>query len=72
MLTDEQLVEAALDGSDNAFAEIVQLYQDRMLRFMVALSATQADAEDALQDTVISAYRYLASVDARGRFSTWI
>jgi RNA polymerase sigma-70 factor (ECF subfamily) len=72
VLTDEQLVEAALDGSDNAFAEIVQRYQDRLLRFLVARSATQADAEDAIQDTFISAYRYLASFDARWRFSTWL
>lgn len=72
MLTDEELVAAALEGSDNAFAEIVQRYQDRLLRFLVARSATQADAEDAIQDTFISAYRYLASFDARWRFSTWI
>ena len=45
MLTDEQLVEAALDGSDNAFAEIVQRYQDRLLRFLLARSATRADAD---------------------------
>mgnify|MGYP001826364753 CR=1 FL=1 len=38
MLTDEQLVEAALDGSDNAFAEIVQRYQERLLRFLLARS----------------------------------
>ena len=72
MLTDEQLVEAALDGSDNAFAEIVQRYQDRLLRFLLARSATRADAEDAIQDTFINAYRYLASFDSRWRFSTWI
>lgn len=72
MLTDEQLVEATLDGSDNAFAELVQRYQDRLLRFLLARSATRADAEDAIQDTFISAYRYLASFNARWRFSTWI
>jgi RNA polymerase sigma-70 factor (ECF subfamily) len=72
VLTDEQLVEAALDGSDNAFAEIVQRYQDRLLRFLMARSATRADAEDAIQDTFINAYRYLASFDSRWRFSTWI
>ena len=72
MLTDEQLVEAALDGSDNAFAEIVQRYQDRLLRFLLARSASRADAEDAIQDTFINAYRYLATFDPRWRFSTWI
>lgn len=72
MLTDEQLVEASLEGADGAFAELVDRYQDRLLRFLLARSASRADAEDAIQDTFISAYRYLASYDSRWRFSTWI
>lgn len=72
MLSDEQLVAAALDGSDGAFSELVERYQVRLLRFLLARSTCRADAEDAVQDTFISAYRYLASFDARWRFSTWI
>jgi RNA polymerase sigma-70 factor (ECF subfamily) len=72
VLTDEQLVEATLDGSDGAFAELVQRYQERLLRFLLTRSSSRADAEDAIQDTFISAYRYLASFDSRWRFSTWI
>ena len=72
MLTDEQLVEACLQGQQSAFDEIVDRYQSRLLRFLLARSASQADAEDAIQDTFISAYRYLASFDPRWRFSTWI
>ena len=72
MLTDEQLVEATLDGSDAAFSEIVERYQDRLLRFLMTRAASRADAEDAIQDTFISAYRYLESFDPRWRFSTWI
>jgi RNA polymerase sigma-70 factor (ECF subfamily) len=72
VLTDEQLVEATLDGSDGAFAELVKRYQERLLRFLLTRSSSRADAEDAIQDTFISAYRYLASFDSRWRFSTWI
>ena len=72
MLTDEQLVEATLDGSDAAFGELVERYQERLLRFLLARSSSRADAEDAIQDTFINAYRYLASFDSRWRFSTWI
>ncbi len=35
-------------------------------------SRSRADAEDALQDTFINAYRYIHSFDSRWRFSTWI
>ena len=72
MLTDEQLVEASLDGSAGAFDEIVGRYQERLLRFLLTRSSGRADAEDAVQDTFINAYRYLASYDSRWRFSTWI
>jgi RNA polymerase sigma-70 factor (ECF subfamily) len=71
-LTDEQLVEATLDGSRAAFGELVERYQDRLLRFLMTRAASRADAEDAIQDTFINAYRYLESFDPRWRFSTWI
>ncbi len=72
VLSDEQLVEASLDGTATAFDELVDRYQDRLLRFLLTRSSSFADAEDAVQDTFISAYRYLASFDPRWRFSTWI
>ena len=31
-----------------------------------------ADAEDALQDTLIASYKYLLTYDPRWRFSTWL
>jgi RNA polymerase sigma-70 factor (ECF subfamily) len=72
VLTDEQLVQASLQGGANAFDELVGRYQERLLRFLLTRSSCRADAEDAVQDTFISAYRYLASFDPRWRFSTWI
>lgn len=72
MVSDEQLVEAALQGTASAFDELVERYQERLLRFLLTRSSCRADAEDAIQDTFISAYRYLASFDPRWRFSTWI
>lgn len=72
MISDEQLVEASLNGKASAFDELVDRYQERLLRFLLTRSATYADAEDATQDTFINAYRYLASFDPRWRFSTWI
>jgi RNA polymerase sigma-70 factor (ECF subfamily) len=72
VLTDEQLVEASLGGSAPAFGEIVDRYQDRLLRFLMTRAVSRADAEDAIQDTFIAAYRYLASYNSKWRFSTWI
>jgi RNA polymerase sigma-70 factor (ECF subfamily) len=72
-VTDElKLITAAKAGSADAFAELVRGYRDRLLRFLLTRCASVADAEDALQDTLIAAYRYLHSYDARWRFSTWL
>lgn len=70
--TDEQLVDASLQGSDGAFEELVCRYQQRLLRFLLTRSASKEDAEDAIQDTFVSAYRYLYSFNPKWRFSTWI
>jgi RNA polymerase sigma-70 factor (ECF subfamily) len=72
VVTDEQLAEAARRGSSGAFDELVGRYQGRLLRFLVGRCNSRADAEDAIQDTFVNAYRYLHSYNPRWRFSTWL
>ena len=72
MTNELQLIDAAKAGSAKAFADLVLSYRDRLLRFLLTRCASYADAEDALQDTLINAYRYLHSYDPRWRFSTWL
>lgn len=72
-MTDElEMINAAKAGSADAFADLVRSYRTRLLRFLLTRCASYADAEDALQDTLIAAYRYLHSYDPRWRFSTWL
>ena len=72
-MTDESaLIAAARGGSPSAFADLVDRYRDGLLRFLVTRTSSFADAEDALQDTLINAYRYLHSYDPSWRFSTWL
>ncbi len=72
MTDEQQLIDAAKAGSADAFADLVKHYRVRLLRFLLTRCASHADAEDALQDTMIAAYRYLHSYDPRWRFSTWL
>ncbi len=72
MIDEQQLIDAAKAGSAEAFADLVRDYRVRLLRFLLTRCASYADAEDALQDTMIAAYRYLHSYDPRWRFSTWL
>ncbi len=66
------LIKAARQGSATAFAKLVNNYREGLLRFLLTRASSYADAEDALQDTLINAYRYLHSYDSRWRFSTWL
>ncbi len=72
MTAEAQLIDAAKAGSVDAFTDLVRRYRDRLLRFLLTRCASYADAEDALQDTLINAFRYLHSYDPRWRFSTWL
>lgn len=72
MTSDEDLVTAALAGEESAFAALVDRYQGRLLRFLETRCGNHADAEDALQDAFVNAYRYLPSFNPRWRFSTWL
>ena len=72
MGSEATLIEAARNGSVTAFTNLVEQYREGLLRFLVTRTTSFADAEDALQDTLINAYRYLHSYDARWRFSTWL
>ncbi len=72
MNDESKLIVAAKAGSADAFADLVRGYRERLLRFLLTRCASYADAEDALQDTLIAAFRYIHSYDSRWRFSTWL
>ena len=72
MTTDAELVSQAQSGSASAFARLVERYQERLLRFLLTRCASRADAEDAMQETFVSAFRYLQSYNPRWQFSTWL
>ena len=72
MTTEEHLIALAKEGSASAFGRLVESYQGRLMRFLLARCRSRADAEDALQDTFINAFRYIGSYNSRWRFSTWL
>jgi RNA polymerase sigma-70 factor (ECF subfamily) len=69
--SDAGLVRRVLAGDSDAFAQLVRRYQDRLGRYAVRMLGETADAEEALQDTFVRAYRSLARCDPE-RFGAWI
>jgi RNA polymerase sigma-70 factor (ECF subfamily) len=68
---DEQLVSAAKAGSDDAFAELQNLYAQRLYCTIVRITKNHEDAEDALQDTFLRMYLALRRFEGRSSFYSW-
>ncbi|MCP4150083.1 MAG: RNA polymerase sigma factor [bacterium] len=71
-ITDEQLALQAGDGLQSAFEELASRYTTRLFRFLSRRMASEQDAEDLTQETLIRAFQNIRSYDSRWRFSTWL
>ncbi len=70
--TDEALVRRAASGEREAFEELVRRHSGRVYALALRICRNPDDAEDALQETFIAAYRALPRFDRRARVSTWL
>ena len=70
--TDEALVRRAATGQREAFEELVRRHRSRVYALALRICRNADDAEDALQETFIAAYRALPRFDRRARVSTWL
>jgi RNA polymerase sigma-70 factor (ECF subfamily) len=66
------LVGAAQRGDVRAFAELVDAYYARCLRFAMHMLANRGDAEEAVQDTFVRVYRALPNYEEREAFEPWL
>jgi RNA polymerase sigma-70 factor, ECF subfamily len=71
-VTDAELVERARQGDADAFGELVDRHRSGVYRAALAALGSPADAEDAAQDTFLTAYRRLASFRGEASFRTWL
>ena len=70
--SDATIVRAVLRGDVEAFAHLVDRHHARCLRVATHLLADSDDAEDAVQDAFLRAYRHLGSYSERDRFGSWL
>jgi RNA polymerase sigma-70 factor (ECF subfamily) len=69
---DRALVEAAADGSREAFDELVRRHQAAMLTLARVLTAGRGDAEDLAQEVFVRAWRSLRGFRGESTFRTWL
>jgi RNA polymerase sigma-70 factor, ECF subfamily len=70
--TDDDLIQAAQSGDHEAFAELCRRHAQTARRKILAIVRHQEDAEDAMQETLLSAYANLRRFRQSCKFSTWI
>lgn len=72
MVPDSQIVRQVLAGDAEAFARLVDRHHARCLRAATHLLGDADDAEDAVQDAFVRAYRHLGSYREQDRFGAWL
>jgi RNA polymerase sigma-70 factor, ECF subfamily len=69
---DHGLVHRAQRGDRAAFAQLFKKHHGRVRAMCLRLLGAPAEAEDAVQQTFLEAWRCLPRFEGRSRFTTWI
>ena len=67
-----QLIEAAQAGDGEAFSELIGPHRRELLVHCYRMLGSLQDAEDALQETLLAAWRGLAGFEGRSSVRTWL
>jgi RNA polymerase sigma-70 factor (ECF subfamily) len=72
-ITEESLdIDALRAGDKAAFAQMVDLYADRLYNLVFKLLGNPQEAEDALQETFVSVFRNIHRFEGRSQLGTWL
>jgi RNA polymerase sigma-70 factor, ECF subfamily len=69
---EEQLIREALRGNTKSLDQLFGRYSRALYPTALKLMGNPEDAEDALQDGLLSAFRNLRRFEGRSQFSTWL
>ena len=67
-----RLARLARRGDQRAFAEIVDLYKDKLYHLAYRMTGNRQEAEDVVQEAFLRVYKNLDRYDENQKFSTWI
>jgi RNA polymerase sigma-70 factor (ECF subfamily) len=72
MAANPDIVKRAARGEHEAFAELMRLHNQRLFRTARAILREDAEAEDAVQEAYVQAYRALPDFRGEAQLSTWL
>jgi RNA polymerase sigma-70 factor (TIGR02960 family) len=68
----QELLTRAVEGDEHAFRELTDPYRRELQFHCYRILGSMQDAEDALQETLVSAWRGLARFEERSSFRNWL
>lgn len=69
--SDNEIIQRVLDGDRQAYAELVDRHKGKAMTLAVRMLKNRHDAEEALQDAFVRAFRALPGFERKSSFSTW-
>src|SRR5437868_8551833 len=70
--SDAEVVRRVRAGDTGAYGALVARYRDRLARYALHMLGNREDAEEALQDAFVRAYRSLHRCGDPARFGSWL
>lgn len=67
-----RLVKLARKGDQTAFAELVELYKDKIFHLAYRMLSNRHEAEDIVQEAFLRVYKNFHRYDEKQKFSTWL
>jgi RNA polymerase sigma-70 factor (ECF subfamily) len=71
-MAEESLIRAGQRGDPHALNTLFRRHQRTLFHSALGIMGNPQDAEDALQDGLLSAFRHLGNFQGRSQFSTWL
>lgn len=71
-LNDNEIISKVLNGDQQAYAGLVNRYQNYVFTLTLRMIKSREDAEEVAQDIFIKAYRSLPNFRGDSKFSTWL
>lgn len=71
-ITTNKIIMRVKKGDQEAFAELVELYKDKVYQISYRMLGNTHEAQDVAQEAFLRAYMNIDSYDTSRKFSTWL